>query len=295
MNAKRLSGVYVPVVTPFEDDIIKLGWLEENLEKLGRENLSGYLALGSNGEFMSLTVDEQLNVVKTFMKKKGNKIVMVGTARESVNETVVFSKKVIDLGADYVSILTPHYFSKNMTEDVLIRYYTQIADSLTVPVLLYNAPGFASGIKISPEVVRILAQHPNIAGMKDSSPAGMNSFLSEVRYADFEVLAGSANIYFAALLLGATGGIISVANYLPRLACEFHEVIMKKDYEKARELHFKIFEINKMVSGSHGVAGVKAAMNIMGFKGGTARSPLQVLSQDEYNKIQGLFEELGII
>jgi len=295
MNDSRLKGVFVPVVTPFEKDEIRLDWLEGNLEKMGRTSLSGYLALGSNGEFMSLSDDEQLEVVGIFMKKKAGKTVMVGVSRESTKSTIEFARKVVDLGAEYLSVLPPHYFPKLMKNDVLVEYFTKIADAVDVPVLVYNAPGFASGLLIPPEVISALSSHPNIVGMKDSSPSGMNSYLAAVRNVDFTVLAGSADFLYASLTLGAKGGIISMSNYLPKLCCDFYDAVMSGDADKAEELHYLVYDVNKRVSGKFGVCGVKAAMNITGFNGGDPRRPLLPLSGADIASLKGYFAEKELI
>ena len=295
MKDERLRGVFVPVVTPFDKDDVRLDWLERNLEKLNGTAVSGYLALGSNGEFASLSEEEQLAVVKVFAKKRDRKTLMVGTARESTKLTIEFSKKAIDLGADFVSVLPPHYFAKNIKDDVLVTHYTRVAEAVSVPLLVYNAPQFAAGIHISAEVIRTLSQHPNILGMKDSSPAGMNSYLSVTRNGSFSVLAGSADFYYSALLLGATGGIISMANYLPALCCDFHHSITGADHQKAADYHRTIFDINRRVSGKHGVAGVKAAMNLLGFRGGDPRMPLFAIGNAERDAIRECLDENGLL
>ncbi|MBI9109127.1 MAG: dihydrodipicolinate synthase family protein [Spirochaetales bacterium] len=296
MNHKlNLSGVFTPVVTPFEKDEIRLDWLAENLQKAGETELKGYLALGSNGEFMSLSESEQLDVIKTFVVNKKGKVLMTGTARESVKETIEFSKKAIELGSDYISVLSPHYFAKKMNDEVLYRYYSLIADALTVPVLLYNAPGFASGVMLSNSLVSRLADHPNIIGMKDSSPSGMNGYLAAVQEKDFHILAGSANFYYSALSLGAVGGIISLANALPELCCDFHEAVVTGNSELAVREHYRIFRLNQAVSGKYGVAGVKASMNITGYKGGEPRQPLEAVNAEQSLEMKAFFEKMNVL
>ncbi|MGA2545851.1 MAG: dihydrodipicolinate synthase family protein [Rectinemataceae bacterium] len=296
MGDSRLMGVFVPVVTPFEKDEIRFDWLKNNIDKLNENSLSGYLALGSNGEFMSLSDDEQLAVVQVFMENRKDKIVMVGVSRESTKSTIEFSKKVIDLGADYLSILPPHYFPKLMKNEVLIDYFTEIADRVSIPVLVYNAPEFASGLLIPPDVIKTLSCHPNIVGMKDSSPAGMNSYLAAVvGEENFAVLAGSADFFYSSLNLGAKGGIISMSNYLPKLCCEFYDAIRKGESVRAKELHYLVYGINRKVSGKYGVCGVKAAMNITGFRGGDPRRPLVPISSEDKTIMKDYLVEKGLI
>ncbi|MDZ7838215.1 MAG: dihydrodipicolinate synthase family protein [Actinomycetota bacterium] len=225
---EKLSGVFVPTITPFEDDQIQYDQLEENLKKLNSTPITGHLALGSNGEYKSLTRDEQLKVLEIFVKNKEDKIIMAGTGCESTRETVELSKQAQEIGADFVSVLTPSYFKKIIDDQVLIHYYTEIADNVDIPVLIYNAPGFTGGVTISPKAVRKLSDHPNIVGMKDSSKAGLMGYLSATRDVDdFYVLAGSMSFFLTGLIFGAVGGIISLANAIPQVCCQLYQLFIR--------------------------------------------------------------------
>ena len=264
-NKNKLSGVFAPVVTPFNSDELALDDLRFNLRKLNETDLAGYLALGSNGEFRSLSDKEQIQVLEVFAQEKGDKVVLVGTGCESTRQTIEKSKLASEMGFDYVSIITPNYFAKHMDGVTLQRYYKQVADSIDIPVLLYNVPGFAGGVVIPPQTVVALSKHPNIAGMKDSSPTGPAKFLSCLDPAeDFHVLAGSANFIYPSLHLGAAGGVLSLANALPEPCCNLYRLFTQGEYDKAKELSFRLARLNQAVSGIWGVAGAKAAMDITG-------------------------------
>ena len=295
-NKEKLSGVFAPVVTPFHADELALDDLRFNLQKLNETDLTGYLALGSNGEFRSLTDQEQIQVLEVFAEEKGNKVVLVGTGCESTRQTIEKSKMASEMGFDYVSIITPNYFAKHMDGATLQRYYTKVADSIDIPVLLYNVPGFASGVVIPPQTVVALSKHPNIAGMKDSSPTGPAKFLSCLDPAeDFNVLAGSANFLYSSLHLGAPGGILSLANALPEPCFNLYHLFTQAKYDKAKELSFRLARLNQAVSSSWGVAGVKAAMDITGFKGGLARHPFKCLSDEAKEQIKQAIIDEGFI
>jgi len=286
-NRKKLSGVFAPVVTPFRSDEVALDDLRFNLRKLKQTPLTGYLALGSNGEVKSLSEKEQLEVLGVFAEEKGEKVVMVGTACESTRQTIEKSKAASKMGFDYVSILTPSYFAKRIDGATLADYYERIADSIDVPVLLYNAPGFAGGVEIPPQTVAELSRHPNIIGIKDSSATGPARFLACLDPAeDFHVLAGSANFFYPALHLGAAGGVLSLANILPEPCCELYGLFAQGKFDKARELHFRLARLNQAISGAWGVAGVKAAMDLAGFKGGQPRHPLKAISDEDARRIR---------
>lgn len=286
-NKKKLSGVFAPVVTPFRFDEPALDDLRFNLRKLNETDLTGYLALGSNGEFRSLTDKEQMQVLEVFAEEKGDKVVLVGAGCESSKQTIEKSKRVSEMGFDYVSILTPCYFAKQINGNVLESHYERIADSIDIPVLLYNAPGFTGGIRIPVPTVLELSRHPNIVGMKDSSPEGPVRLLTQLdSNEDFHVLAGSANFFYPCLHLGAPGGMISLANALPDPCCEMYRLFIQGQYEKAREFHCKLARLNQAVSGTWGVAGVKAAMDLTGFKGGPPRHPLRAATNEAIEEIR---------
>jgi 4-hydroxy-2-oxoglutarate aldolase len=293
-NKEKLSGVFAPVVTPFKDDKVELNYLRENLEKLGQTDLTGYLALGSNGEFKSLTDMEQVKILEVFAETKGDKVIMVGTGCESTYQTIEKSRIAADMGFDYVSVLTPHYFGKRMDGAALKDYFLHIADSIDIPVLLYNAPGFANGVTIPLQTVRELSQHPNIAGMKDSAPTGPAKFLSILDpNDDFSILAGSADFFYPSLHLGATGGTLSLADSMPEICCELYNLFLQKNFEQAKELHFKISRLNQAISSAWGVAGVKAAMDIHGYKGGPPRQPLKEITKEGIEKIKQTLRDEG--
>ena len=272
-SADRLRGVFAPVVTPFDDDAVRLDWLAENLEKLSGTALAGFLALGTNGESKSLTEGEQVDIVKTFARHKGSKVLMVGTGCESTRQTIDWTNQAADLGADYASIIVPHYFAARMTDDVLIGFFEAVANAARIPVLMYNIPKCTAGVALSRKTVQTLSKHDRIAGMKDSGGASIFGFLGAVRDG-FAVLAGSANYFLPSLLLGAQGGVISLANCFPEPCCELYEAAVCGDHDRARQLHARILAANAAVSGGHGVAGVKAAMDAAGYHGGAPRAPL---------------------
>lgn len=295
-NKRKLSGVFAPVVTPFRSDELALDDLRFNLRKLNETNLAGYLALGSNGEFKSLSDKEQNRILEVFAEEKGSKVVLVGAGCESTRQTIEKSKLALEMGFDYVSILTPSYFAKQIDGATLQCYYERIADSIDIPVLLYNAPGFTGGIEIPLQIILELSRHPNIVGMKDSSPAGPAKLLARLDPAeDFNVLAGSANFFYPSLHLGAPGGVLSLANALPGPCCDIYRLFTQGEYDNAKELSFRLARLNQAISGAWGIAGVKAAMDIIGFKGGQPRHPLQGLSDEAKERVRRTIINEGFI
>ena len=189
--------------------------LAENMAFYAGSGIQGYLALGSNGENKSLTNDEKVEVLKTIINNKGaGQFVMAGCIFESTYETIRYAKEYEKLGVDFLTLLPPSYFKKYMTEPVLIKYFNDVADSVKTPCLVYNAPQFCGGTELTVNLVRECAKNPNIVGMKDSSKGNIESFLFAARDL-INVMAGSANFFMNTIIMGGTGGVVSLANVFP--------------------------------------------------------------------------------
>jgi 4-hydroxy-2-oxoglutarate aldolase len=298
MNMKKeLSGVYAPITTPFDaQQNVDYAGLKKNMEKYAKSGIHGYLALGSNGENKSLTWDEKIEVLKIIMEGKApEQKVMAGCICESTFETIALAKELEKFKPDFLTLLPPSYFKKQMTDAALIKYFTDVASAVSPPCLVYNAPQFSAGIVISTNVVKEIAKHPNIVGVKDSSNAGnMDSFLMAAPE-DFACMAGSANFFVSALIGGATGGIISLANAFPQITLDLYDAMAKKEYEKAFAINKKVLFLNKTVSGKGGVAAVKAAMDLAGFAGGLPRLPLPPMEQADIDAMAKVLKGEGLI
>lgn len=290
---KRISGIIAPITTPFINEEVSIDHLRGNIRKYRDTPLLGFFVLGSNGENKSLTEEEKVRILEAVLEEKSEQhLVMAGTGYESTRQTIAFSKQATELGADFVSLLTPSYFKKRLTDDAMIRYYTDVAEAVPIPVLVYNAPGF-TGITISPKVIETISRHPNIAGMKDTSPDSIARYL-EVCGEDFDVLSGTMNTLFLGLVLGASGGVVSLANAYPHRCCELYQKVKRGEIDGARKLHFKLFHLNHSLSGRFGVAGVKYAMDVAGYYGGAPRLPLLPLNEEDKKLIRDAIAKAGL-
>jgi 4-hydroxy-2-oxoglutarate aldolase len=293
---KKLMGVFAPITTPFdENENVSYEQLKENVEFYAGTKLNGYLALGSNGENKSLNNKEKEMVLKTIIENKGDhQTVMAGCIFESTKETIEFARIAEEMGADYITLLSPSYFSSSMTDEVLLRYFTDVADAVNIPCLLYNAPQFCAGVILSAELAEKCAKHPNITGMKDSSKGNIEMYCTALKD-KMNVMSGSANTFVDCLRLGGTGGIISLANVFPDITCELYESFCTGQHEKTEELNKKVLRMNKEVSGSGGVAAVKYAMDLAGLHGGNPRRPLLPLDEEKKRKLKSFLESEGMI
>jgi len=290
-------GVFAPITTPFDEKgEVAYNKLIDNMKFYAKSGLKGYLALGSNGENKSLTTEEKTKVLDTIIKHKGtNQFVMAGCIFESTKETIEFAKIAEGLGSDFITLLPPSYFKKEMTDGVLLRYFSDVANNVKKPCLVYNAPQFCGGTVLSVSLIKDLAKHPNIIGVKDSSnAANIESYLFAVRDS-FNVIPGSANFFMNALFMGANGGVISLANIFPDMTCQLYDLVVAKKYEEAFKLNEKVIQTNKSVSGTGGVAAVKYAMDLAGLHGGNPRLPLLPLGDDVKKKIEDYLKKEGLI
>ncbi len=291
------KGIYTPIVTPFDaNEQINYEYLKHNLDIWGKTDLDGIVVLGSNGEFVYLNQEEKLELVK-FVKENFNpeKKIIVGTACESTKETIALSEKMAELGADAVLLLPPNYFKGGMKEDVLYKYYTDVADAISIPVMIYNMPG-NTGINLSSALVAKLSKHPNIVGIKDTS--GNIVQISEIvrdTDDDFAVFAGNAGYLLPALAVGARGATLALANIMPEECCRLVSLFKEGKLDEARELQLKLIEINFAVTGKFGVAGLKHALDLLGYKGGQPRRPLLPASDDAKKVIEELLSKYGAL
>jgi 4-hydroxy-2-oxoglutarate aldolase len=292
---KKMAGVFVPISTPFAaDEEVDYAALEFNLDFYARSGVLGYLALGSNGENRSLTEQEKLRVLGAVMKHKApGQVVMAGATYDAQRDTQRFLSQAADLGADFGLVLSPGYFRKQMTDEVLFTYFSTLADTSPIPLLIYNSPAFC-GVTVSPTLAGRLATHPNIVGMKDSAASGIEAFL-KFENDSFHVLAGSANFLFPAMLNGSAGGTVSLANSVPSMVLELFRCGQTRDQEKGVPLQARVSRINTAIAGPHGPSGVKAAMNLAGLKGGIPRRPLLPLTPDQVDEIRKVLVEESLL
>lgn len=272
---KFTKGILAPMITPFtKEGALDREALHRNVSKLTETRLAGLFILGSNGEAAFLTDDEQLEVVRITRAALGaDKLLMVGASKQSAYAAVSFLRDAASYGADCFSVLTPSFFASAMDDDALIRFYTDIADASPAPIFIYNCPKYAASVAASPEAVRVLSRHANIAGIKESSSRAIE--YADLQSEDFSVISGSVNSVLSLLKKGSRGGVLSMSNYLPDETAALVELWDAGKTEDAEALSAELIRLNRLVSGRCGVAGIKAACDLMGYRGGSVRSPLR--------------------
>ena len=292
---EMLSGVFSPMCTPFINDEISYDGVEKNILLMNKSGLKGYFVLGTNGEFKTLSEEEKIKVLEAVLKNaSSDKVIMAGTGCESTRETVRLTKLAASMGVKMVSLLMPNFFAKKIDDEVMINHILEVADASPVPVVLYNNPSVAAGITIGAGVIKAVCTHGNVAGIKDSSK---DTWPDNVAYdsADFSVLAGSAGYFFDLMEKGGTGGVLSLANVFPDACADLYKLYKAGEMDKALKLKDDLVSLNKKVSGKYGVAGVKYAMDMAGFTGGSPRRPLKALTDEQKTSLAADLKESGFI
>jgi 4-hydroxy-2-oxoglutarate aldolase len=276
-----LSGIFPPLTTPFRGDgALDTAGFERNLEAYAAQDLAGALVLGSNGEAASLDEDEKLTLVRLARARTASRTLLVGTGLESTRATITLTRKVADLGADAALVLTPSYYKSQMTQAALRAHFEAVADASPIPVLLYSVPAF-TGIVFPLGLAAELAQHPQVRGMKESSgDVGLLGRIVASVPGSFQVLCGNAPVIYPALCVGAVGGVLAAACCAPRPVGALYRAFVAGDHARARRLQEAIAPLAAAVTAVHGVAGLKAAMDLAGFQGGAARKPLMPVTAE---------------
>ncbi len=293
----QLTGIYPPLATPFVNQELALDLLAENVRNLAPTGLTGFVALGSNGELPALTEAEKLQVLETVVANahRGAQVI-VGVGYESTRQALDFIAAAGERGAHAALVLPPSYYKSALTPAVLRDFYIAVANEADLPLLIYNMPA-NTGINLGPDVVVPLAQHPRIIGLKDSSGniVQITEVIRQTQDEDFAVMAGSASFLFTSLCVGATGGVAALANLAPRECVQLFAHFRRGEMDRARELQYRLMAPNAAVTTRFGVAGLKAAMTLCGYRGGEPRHPLAPLPADQHESVRSILAEARLL
>jgi 4-hydroxy-2-oxoglutarate aldolase len=291
----NLSGVFPALTTPFSaDGSVSVEDIKHNITKYNSTGLAGFVAIGSTGESVLLSrkeVDTILVAVKE-SAAPGMRLI-AGTGAESTAETIDRTKRAAELGYHIALVKTPYYYKPMYKPEAFIAHYRRVADASPIPVLLYSVPQF-TGVALEAAEVGVLAQHPNIIGIKESS--GNVQRAAEMLAAapsSFQLLVGSASMMFPSMVLGAVGSILALASALPELCVALFEAARKGDLQAARALQATILPASKLIVSQNGIPGVKYAMDQAGYRGGIPRQPLLPLHEEQRLAIRELMAKVG--
>ncbi len=307
-----LRGVILPCPTPFgSSGEVDLCALRSNIGRWNSTGVAGYVMLGSTGERVHLDEREYLQVIESARAEvpsgPDGLAFIVGAGQQSTRGTINEIDSATEAGADAILVITPSFYRSSITQEALVDHYVAVADASSVPVILYSMPAL-TGIKIEPETVARLSRHPNIIGVKDSSAdvAGLRETVRLVMGSTgcaedtaeeqstnvpmeragrprpiaserrkFAILTGNGTVLCDALLAGACGGILAVGCLVPEICVEIFSAVHAGDKELAAALQQNLTPLAFAVTTKHGIGGLKAALDMIGYTGGLVRAPLR--------------------
>ncbi|HVB33649.1 MAG TPA: dihydrodipicolinate synthase family protein [Patescibacteria group bacterium] len=296
-DASVLKGIFLPLTTPFDSSgRLSVAHLRSNVEKYNRTRVAGYVAAGSTGEAILLSMAETEEIWSAVAETAApDKILVAGTGVESTEETIERTRRAAALGYGFALVRTPHFYRSQMTVDVLARFYLRVADASPIPILIYSIPQF-TGITVEAPLALRLAEHPNIAGIKDSS-GSVQRITQIVSGAppSFRVLPGAASTMLASLVVGAHGAILALADALPEACVDLYEAALAGRIEEARSLQQKLLPATEALVSQSGIAGTKYAMDRLGYYGGPVREPLREPGEAARAAIERVLTGMGAL
>lgn len=294
MRAVTIAGIYPPIATPFDaDGEVDYVALRANAARWMRTPLRGLVVLGSNGEAAFIDQDEAERIVgEVRALVPSDRLVVAGTGRDSTRATIEACRRAARVGADFALVRVPMAFKAQLTADALLRHYRAVADASPVPVLLYDFPQ-SFGLALPLPVIVALADHPNVAGMKESS-GDLAQIADQVAATPdrFEVVVGSAPTLYASLCVGVSGGVVAVANVVPEVCVRLYELTRAGRHAEALALQRRLTPLARAVTATHGVPGLKAAMTLAGYHGGLPRAPLSPCPPTVVAELRAMLETL---
>ncbi len=292
----QLRGAFTALITPMNsNESIDF----EGFRKLVRfqleSGISGLVPLGTTGETPTLDESEEERLIDIAMTEaKGKVPVILGAGSNCTRDAVKYVKRAKDKGADYALVVTPYY--NKPTDEGIYRHFAECA-KVGIPIIVYNIVG-RTGKNISTPLLARIAELPNIAGVKESSGdiGQMMDVIQTIKRKkpDFSVLSGDDAYALPLAAMGGDGVISVLSNIAPRQVTALVTAALSGDFEKARELHYKLLPAFKAAFIETNPVPIKAAMNMFGLPAGSLRLPLCKLMEENEGKLKAAFIEAGI-
>ena len=288
------QGSMVAVVTPFKDGRVDEAKVRELVEFHIKNGTDVLVPCGTTGESPTLSHDEHRRVIELAIQTANKRIpVVAGTGSNSTAEAIDLTRYAKNAGADGALVVLPYY--NKPTQQGLIAHCRAIADAVELPLILYNIPG-RTGINMLPETLAVLADHPNIVGMKEAT-GNLEQMTQDIVLcgAKLSFLSGDDTLTLPLMAVGGKGVISVVANIVPRDVADLTRAFLSGDWKRARELHLKLFPLCQAMFCETNPIPVKTAMALMGMINGELRLPLCPMSEANLNKLKGALRAYGLI
>ncbi len=294
----RFEGIFAPTVTPLDEKerVDELGFVNQ-LNRLINNGVHGIYLLGSSGEFTTLTNTERERAMDIAVKAVGGRIPIICCVMDTSTQRVIQNIEIAtQFGVDAVAA-TPCYYYPSTDDADLIAFYKTIAASTELPLFIYNIPSTVK-TAIKPQVVVELADAcDNIIGIKDSSGDWTNclnllALLGD--RADFSIMLGSHTALGGAVLFGANGGVVSIANVAPKESVALYNAAKARNIDEVHRLQKLLLRLSKMYTYGQGVSGMKACLEILGVCSARTTSPLLSISDAAKAELRELLTDLEI-
>jgi len=294
----RLSGVFLPVTTPFDavtGEVAPIG-MRDNLRRYVAEPIDGIVLFGSTGEGALLDEEEKVKLTAFAREVVPSGVVLVaGASGDSTRSTIRQARSAAAEGADYVLVHAPWYFGPYLSPAALAAHYRAVADASPVPVIVYHIPKYTK-VTMEAGLMAEVVRHANIVGLKDSS-GDVKRFAdyTEACPSDKRLFVGNGTLLFTALELGGAGGILGVADIAPARCADVVSAFRAGDKRRAGEIQEGLSVLHREIVAAWGGVGVKVALDLMGWVGGEPRPPLRALGDKEKREIARLLEHAGLL
>ncbi|QHI73816.1 4-hydroxy-tetrahydrodipicolinate synthase [Aminipila terrae] len=288
------TGAAVALVTPFKEGIVDFDALGRLINWQINEKIDAIVSCGTTGEASTLNDEEHIQTVRfTVEHAHGRVPVLAGAGSNDTNHAVWMSQQLEKAGADGLLLVTPYY--NKCTQKGLISHYKAIADSVSIPCLLYSVPG-RTGVNISPDTVAELCTHPNIIGIKEAS-GNISQVVEISKYisSDFALYSGNDDMVVPLLSMGGSGVISTVANIIPNDTHQMVAAYIQGDLNKAREMQIRMKPLIDSLFAEVNPIPVKAALNMMGMIEREYRLPLCDPENKTLYQISNELKSYGLI
>jgi 4-hydroxy-tetrahydrodipicolinate synthase len=292
MSNTLFTGSGVAIVTPFHENGINFQKLTELIEFNIKNKTDAIVICGTTGEASTMPDSEHIAAIEHTVKIVNGRVpVIAGTGSNDTHHCIELSKSAERLGVDGLLIVTPYY--NKTSKKGLIQHYIAVADSVNIPIILYNVPS-RTGMTISIDVLKELAKHKNIVGIKEAS--GSISYVADIacNVPDLAIYSGNDDMIVPVLALGGKGVISVVSNILPEDTHNICEYYFKGEIQKSLNLQLKMLNLINSLFIEVNPIPIKTAMNLMGFEVGDLRLPLCEMEESNLEKLKKSMECYGI-
>jgi len=291
----KLRGTYTALVTPFRDGEVDEDAFRNLVEFQVKEGIDGLVPCGTTGEASTLSYEEHERVMALTVKWAAKRVpVIAGTGSNSTKETIELTEIAKGLGADMALLVAPYY--NRPTQEGMYAHFKKVAESVDIPLVLYNIPG-RTGVNMLPELVARLAQVPNIVGVKEASGSLQQvADISRLTSGGFPILSGDDNLFLPMMSVGAVGVISVLSNILPgRVKALGRAFLDEGNLEKARSLHVELMPLFHAMFIETNPVPVKEALFAMAMMEKEVRLPLCTMTPQNSDFLKKVLKEYGLL